>query len=81
MKNVWYAIKNFLTKNHELVISIDYFYIFSIAVNQFAFSILMNQKGFAMFGFFWYYESVDNRNKYVIQIAWKEIIINGRKAR
>ena len=78
MKNIFTAIAKYIKKSHDFSVSFDYFYLLSIEFNSFGFSVFQIPNGRALIGFFYYYESVEARNKYIIQLAFCEITINGK---
>jgi hypothetical protein len=77
--NILSAVKRFFSETRTLDFRINSIHIFVIDICPFAFSIFQFENGRSLVGYFSYYEFVDHSWKYVIQIAYKEIVINDKK--
>ena len=78
MKKIFRSVKKYFNHNHDIAFSYDDFYLFEFEINPFSFSICMLKNGRSLIGYFDYYEFVERRRKYIIQLAFCEITVNGK---
>lgn len=78
MKKVWRAIRDFFTRDYLFDVCLNDFHFITIEVWPIAFSLLQCKDGNSLLGYFSYYEFVDRSMKYVIQIAYREYVINDK---